>query len=125
MVSTSFPGSSLFLPREAILVTAGHVTGHIKLLPSRGRLSLLFCSQEPYRAFQAAMILAREMREQQRGTERTLGRRLRWCGLLITLNAGPVRDHSPLPIQYNTINFISTRIKNSNYMLISPRLITK
>lgn len=45
--ATSFQRSSLFLPREMTLVTAGHVTAHNKLLPSRGTLAPLFYSQEP------------------------------------------------------------------------------
>ena len=53
---TSFPGSSLFLPRERTLVAAGHVTAHDKLLPSQGTLALLFYLQEPNRDFQAGAI---------------------------------------------------------------------
>ena len=38
------------------LVGAGHVTAHVKLLPSRGTLAQLFYSQEPIRDFQAGAI---------------------------------------------------------------------
>ena len=38
--STSFPGSSLFLPRESTLVSAGHVSRLSKQLPTR--VDLLF-----------------------------------------------------------------------------------
>jgi len=34
-ISTSYPGSSLFLPRESTLVSAGHVSPLSKQLPTR------------------------------------------------------------------------------------------
>ena len=46
-ISTSFPGSSLFLPRESTLVAAGHVSMYTNQIRTGGGSLTLLCQNCP------------------------------------------------------------------------------